>query len=159
MILQALVPQAASDAVVTLQSALIAAAVSLLIAVFSQFSSARRERRERLYQRHRTELLEVQEAALALRQALAEYGELARAAPGERSAQLIAAERQFDRTRGVLEVMLSRVEDDEVRNRVNAWLRIAQVSSISVHDEVSLPDEQHAWAALNSAVGDALGEG
>lgn len=158
MIQQALVPQAASDAVVTLQSALIAAAVSVVIAVFSQFSLNRRDRQERLYQRHRAALLAIQDAALTLRQALADFGELARAVPGNRPAELIQAEREFDRALGVLEVMLSRVENAEVRRLVTAWRLIAQVSFISVHDEVSRPDEQRAWSALNAAIGDALGE-
>lgn len=158
MIAEGLIPQAQSDTATALQSALIAAAVALLVAVFTQLSLSRREQRERLYQRHRTTLLEVQEAALALRQALAEYGESARAARGARSPELLAAEREFDHTSGVLEVMLSRVENHEVRDRVNAWRRIAQVSFISVQDEASLPDEQQAWAALNDAVGAALRE-
>lgn len=149
---------AQSDTTTALQSAFIAAAVALLVAVITQVSLFRRDRRERRYQRHRTELLQVQEAALALRQALAEYGESARAARGARSTELLAAEREFDRTSGALEVMLSRVENDEVRDRVHAWRRIAQVSFISVQDEVSLPDEQHAWTALNDAVGTALRE-
>lgn len=158
MIQQALVPQAASDAVVTLQSALIAAAVSVVIAVFSQFSLSRRDRQERRYQRHRATLLAIQDAALTLRQALADFGELARTVPGSRPAELIHAERKFDRALGVLEVMLSRVEDARVRESVTAWRLIAQVSFISVHDEVSRPDEQRAWSALNAAIGDALGE-
>lgn len=158
LIAEGLIRQAQSDTATALQSALIGAAVAVLVAIFTQFSSARRDLRERRYQRHRTELLEVQEAALALRQALADYGERARAARGVRSPELLAAEREFDYTSGVLEVMLSRVENDEVRDRVNAWRRIAQVSFISVQDEASLPDEHHAWAALNDAIGAALRE-
>jgi hypothetical protein len=158
LIAEGLIRQAQSDTATALQSALIAAAVALLVAVITQLSLFRRDRRERLYQRRRTALLQVQEAALALRQALAEYGESARAARGVRSAELLAAEREFDRTSGVLEVMLSRVENDEVRDRVNAWRRIAQISFISVQDEASPPDEQQAWATLNDVVGSALRE-
>jgi len=158
LIAEGLIRQAQSDTATALQSAFIAAAVALLVAVITQVSLFRRDRRERRYQRHRTALLQVQEAALALRQALAEYGEAARLARAARSPELLSAEREFDRTSGALEVMLSRVENDEVRNRVNAWRRIAQVSFISVQDEASLPDEQHAWAALNDAVGAALRE-
>ncbi|MFL6164456.1 MAG: hypothetical protein ACJ74U_19850 [Jatrophihabitantaceae bacterium] len=158
MTAQGLIQQAQSGSVSALQSALIAAAVSLLVAVFTQLSLSRRDRQERLYQRRRTALLDVQNAALALRQALADFGELARATPGYRSAELIEAERRFDRTSGLLEVMLSRVADAEVAELVNDWRRIAQVSSISVQDEVSRPDEQRAWAALNSTIGNALGQ-
>ncbi len=149
----------ASDTTVTLTSAFIAAAVSLLVALVSQLGSVRRDKQERLYQRRRAALLEVQDAALELRQALADFGRLARAAPGIRSAELVDAEREFDRALGILEVLLSRLDDAEVRNLVTAWRLAAQVSFISVHDEVSRPDEQRAWAALNTAIGKALGDG
>ena len=149
----------ASDTTVTLTSALIAAAVSLLVALLSQLGSARRDKQERLYQRRRAALLEVQDAALELRQALADFGRLARAEPGVRSTELIDAEREFDRALGILEVLLSRLDNAEVRILVNAWRLAAQVSFISVHDEVSRPDEQRAWSALNTAIGDALGDG
>jgi hypothetical protein len=149
----------ASDTTVTLASALIAAVVSLLVALVSQLGLARRDRRERLYQRRRTTLLEIQDAALALRQALAGFGRLARAEPGVRSAELIDAEREFDRALATLEVLLSRLENAEVRELVTNWRLAAQVSFISVHDVVSRPDEQRAWTALNTAIGQALGDG
>lgn len=150
---------ALSGATAGLQSALIAAAVSLLVAVFSQFSSARREKAERVYQRHRTALLDVQDAALALRQALADFGALVRASPGIRSDDLLGTEREFDRALGLLEVSLSRVDLAEVRESVTAWRQAAQVSFISVHDVVSRSDEQRAWEVMNAAIGNALGNG
>ncbi|HEU5269623.1 MAG TPA: hypothetical protein VFU36_06830 [Jatrophihabitans sp.] len=153
------VPLAVSSTTVTLQSALIAAAVSILVAVFSQFGSARRERAERVYQRRRAALLEVQDAALALRRVLADYGTAARAAVGARSAELLGTERDFDNALGVLEVSVSRVDDAGVRELVTAWRLAAQVSFISVHDVVSRLDEQRAWTALNVAIGNALGDG
>ena len=148
----------ASNTTVTLTSAFIAAAVSLLVALVSQLGLARRDQRERRYQRSREALLEVQDGALALRQALASFGVLARAAPGVRSAELLEAEREFDRALAVLEVRLSRLEHAGVRELVTAWRLAAQVSFISVHDVVSRPDEQRAWAALNTAIGAALGD-
>jgi hypothetical protein len=147
-----------SDAAAALQTAFIAAAVALLVAVITQVSLFRRDRRERLYQSRRTALLDVQDAALALRQALAEYGPLVRITPGERTDEVLDAERQFDRTSGILEVRLSRMDNPEVAELVANWQRIAQVSSISVKDEVSRSDEHHAWATLNAAIGNALGE-
>jgi hypothetical protein len=149
---------AQSDTAAALQSAFIAAAVALLVAVITQVSLFRRDRRERLYQSRRTALLDVQDAALALRQALAEYGPLVRITPGERTDELLDAERLFDRTSGILEVRLSRMDNPVVAQLVTRWQRIAQVSSISVKDEVSRSDEHQAWAALNAAIGDALGE-
>ena len=101
------VPLATSNTAVGLESALIAAVVSLLVAVIGQYGSTRRDRRERRYQRQRSALLEVQNAALELRQALAGFGVLARASPGVRSAELLDAEREFDRALAVLEVRLS----------------------------------------------------
>jgi len=153
------VPLAISSAAVGLQSALIAAAVSLLVAVIGQYGLVRRDRRERRYQRRRSALLEVQNAALELRQALAGFGVLARATPGVRSAELLDAEREFDRALAVLEVRLSRLENAEVRELVPVWRLAAQVSFISVHDVVSRPDEQRAWIELNAAIGTALGAG
>lgn len=152
------VPLAASNAALGLQSALIAAAVSLLVAVIGQYGSARRDHRERRYQRRRSALLDVQNAALELRQALAGFGTLARAKPGVRSTELLDAEKEFDRALAVLEVRLSRLENAEVAELVTAWRLAAQVSFISVHDVVSRPDEQRAWTELNAAIGDALGE-
>jgi hypothetical protein len=149
----------ASGTTVTLASALIAAVVSLLVALASQLGLARRDQRERRYQRRRASLLEVQNAALDLRQALAGFGVLARAFPGVRSAELLDAEREFDRALAVLEVRLSRLESAEVRELVTQWRLAAQVSFISVHDVVSRPDEQRAWAELNTAIGAALGDG
>lgn len=153
------VPLAASNAAVGLQSALIAAAVSLLVAVFSQVSSARRDKAERVYQRRRAALLEVQDAALALRRSLAEFGTAVRVQPGVRSEELLGTEREFDNALGVLEVSLSRVDDAEVRALVIAWRLAAQVSFISVHDTVTRSDEQQAWSALNTAIGNALDNG
>ena len=150
---------AASSAAVGLQSALIAAAVSLLVAVLGQYGLARRDRRERGYQRRRTALIDVQNAALELRQALAGFGVLARATPGVRSTELLDAEREFDRALAVLEVRLSRLENAEVADLVTAWRLAAQVSFISVHDVVTRSDEQQAWSALNAAIGNALGHG
>jgi len=148
--------EAVSDATSALDSALIAAVVSLAVALFSAASSARQNRREHRYQRRRAALLDVQNAALDLRQSLATFGELARANPGARTRELLDSERQFDRALGVLDVMLSRVDTEPVRERVTAWRLVAQVSFISTHDAVSRADEQQAWTALNAAIGTAL---
>ena len=150
---------AVSGSAVALESALIAAAVSVLVAVFTQLSLRRRDRQEHRYQRRRQALLDVQDAALALRRALADFGALARAAPGVRSGELLEAEREFDNALGTLEVLVSRLESPTVIELVTAWRLAAQVSFISVHDVVSRPDEQRAWTELNDSIAAALGDG
>ena len=63
-------------------SALIAAAVSLIVFALTQLWTTRREQRTQAYQRRRSALMEVQDAALALRSALGAFGPLARTASG-----------------------------------------------------------------------------
>ncbi|HTZ43375.1 MAG TPA: hypothetical protein VMB79_05885 [Jatrophihabitans sp.] len=151
-----MIVRAVSEAGGALDSALIAAVVSLVVALLGALSSARLNRREHRYQRRRAALLDVQDAALRLRQALAAFGELARANPAMPTKELLDAEREFDRALGLLDVMLSRVDTEPVRHRVTAWRLVAQVSFISSHDASSPADEQRAWSALNAAVGAAL---
>jgi len=147
---------AQSGAAASLQSALIAAAVSLVVAVAGWVVGARRDRADRDYQRRRQALLDLQDAALTLRQALRDYGELIRRYPGSRPVELSAAERAFDHARGLLDVTRSRVADPEVQRLVRRWLDAAEVTSISAQDEVPLRAEEQAWRELNQAIGQAL---
>jgi hypothetical protein len=148
--------QAQSDAVVNLQAAFIAAAVSIVVAALGWFTNARRDRKEREYQRRRTALLDAQDAALKLRQALQDYGQLLRRNPAARPPELVDAERAFDHARGLLEVTVSRVDSGAIRALVHLWQGTAEITSISAQDEVSLTEEQAAWRRLNLAVGKAL---
>ena len=138
-----------------IDSALIAAVVSLLVALFSQLSTSVRDSHARRYERRRAALLDAQDAALHLRRRLREYGQLIRAHPGQAAAQFGEAEQHFDDARSELEVAVSRVEDEQVRLALQQWQAAAEISFVSVLD-LSAPREQASWAAMNDAIGRAL---
>ena len=87
-----------------IDSALIAAVVSLLVALLSQLSTSVRDSHARRYERRRAALLDAQDAALQLRRRLREYGQLIRAYPGQPTAEFGEAEQHFDDARSALEV-------------------------------------------------------
>jgi len=136
-------------------SALIAAVVSLLVALISQFSTSVRDGNARRYERRRAALLDAQNAALVLRTRLREYGQLIRAHPGQLAAAFGDAEQRFDDARSGLDVALSRVEDAQVRQALLDWRAAAQVSYVSVQD-IPASTEQARWDAMNQAIGRAL---
>lgn len=136
-------------------SAVIAALVALAVAVVGQLAISSRERSARRYERRRSALLDVQDAALELRRQLRQYGELVRAHPGQPGVAASTAEQDFDTARSRLVVALSRVEDQRAVEAVVAWQAAASVSFISVLD-VSASQEQARWEAMNQAVGRAL---
>ncbi|HET6209945.1 MAG TPA: hypothetical protein VFD94_06165 [Jatrophihabitans sp.] len=138
-----------------IDSALIAAVVSLLVALAGQFGTSVRNSNARRYERRRAALLDAQQAALTLRTRLREYGQLIRAHPGQSAVEFGEVERQFDDARSALDVALSRVEDRQVRQSLRDWQAAAQVSYVSVLD-VSASAEQASWAAMNDAIGRAL---
>ncbi|HJQ00440.1 MAG TPA: hypothetical protein VJ851_02465 [Jatrophihabitans sp.] len=146
---------AQSAGAAAIDSALIAAVVSLLVALFSQLSTSVRDSHARRYQRRRAALLDAQDAALQLRRRLREYGQLIRAYPGQPTAEFGEAEQHFDDTRSALEVAVSRVEDEPVREALRQWQAAAEISFVSVLD-LSASREQASWAAMNDAVGRAL---
>jgi biopolymer transport protein ExbB/TolQ len=138
-----------------IDSALIAAVVSLVVALLSQLSTSVRDSRARRYERRRAALLDAQDAALELRTRLREYGQLIRAHPGQAAAEFGAAEQHFDDARSALEVAVSRVEDQQVRQALRQWQVAAQISFVSALD-LPASREQASWAAMNDAVGRAL---
>lgn len=138
-----------------IDSALIAAVVSLLVALLGQFSTTVRDSNARRYERRRAALLDTQNAALVLRTRLREYGQLIREHPGQAAAAFGDAEQRFDDARSGLDVALSRVEDALVRQTVLDWQAAAQVSYVSVQD-IPASIEQARWTAMNQAVGRAL---
>ncbi|HEX2903145.1 MAG TPA: hypothetical protein VHO01_06760 [Jatrophihabitans sp.] len=147
---------AQSGTVATVGSALIGAMVTLGAAGIGWYAGARRDRGQREYDLRQSTLTEVQDAALALRQAMQDYGRLVRQQPNRQTAQLLDAQTAFDHARGALEVSLSRVGDEEVRRLILRWREVAQVTSISEQDEVTAQDEQRLWSALNTRIGRAL---
>lgn len=146
---------ATSTAAITLASATIAATVSLLVALGTQVSLSVREAHARRYSRRRAALTDAQDAALALRGRVGEYGALSRANAGRASAELEAAERRYLDARALLEVTLSRVEDARVVTAAERWRSAAEVSFISTAD-LSAAGEQEQWQALNAVIGSAL---
>lgn len=146
---------ARSGSATALDTALIAAVVSLLVALVSQFGTSVRDSNARRYERRRAALLDAQNAALELRKRLREYGQLIRTHPGGPSEEFGRAEQQFDDSRSALDVALSRVEDQQVQRALRQWQAAAEVSFVSALD-MPASREQAAWAAMNDAVGRAL---
>lgn len=146
---------ASSGGTDALGSALIAAAVALLVALLTQFGLTVRDANSRRYERRRAALLDGQHAALLLRQRVREYGLASRAHPGQLVAALTESERHFDDARSALEVALSRVDDQRVVRAVLAWQAAAQVSFVSAQD-LPASQEQDRWTAMNVAIGQAL---
>lgn len=148
--------QAQSDGVVNLESGLIGAIAALLVASMGWYASSRRDRGQREYERRQATLTEVQDAALALRQAMQDYGRLLRRYPNEHPAELLDAQTTFDHARGELEVRMSRIDDAGLRRRIKTWRDTAQITSISEQDEATAQDEEQLWAQLNTAIGKLL---
>jgi hypothetical protein len=149
------VTAAASATTVTLLSAVVAAVVSLLVAIGTQLALTVRESHARRYQRRRAALIDAQDAALALRGRVGEYGALSRSTAGRPSPELAAAERHYLDARALLEVTLSRVDDSAVVAAAQRWRAAAEISFISTA-EVSAAQEQREWQDLTSAIGSAL---
>ena len=146
---------AASATTVTLISAIVAAVVSLLVAIGTQVALSVRESHARRYQRRRAALIDAQDAALALRGRVGEYGALSRSNAGRPSPELEAVERRYLDARALLEVTLSRVDDRAVVAAAQRWRAAAEVSFISTA-EVSATQEQREWQAVTTAIGSAL---
>lgn len=145
----------ASPTSVTLVTAIGAAVVSLLVAIGTQVALSVRESNSRRYQRRRTALIDAQDAALAVRGRLSEYGMLSRANAGRPTPETDAAERRYLDARALLEVTLTRVDDPKVTAAAQHWQSAAEVSFISTA-EVSAASEQRCWQELNAAIGSAL---
>ena len=137
-------------------SALIAAAVSLIVFALTQLWTTRREQRTQAYHRRRSALMEVQDAALALRSALGAFGPLARTASGRAvRGDLANAQHNVDEAFALLEVKLTRLDDAEVTQAVVAWRDMARFHYVSL-EEVTTSDERAAWERMNARLGVAL---
>lgn len=158
---------AASSSGAPVAAAVITAAVAVVVAAVGQLETWRRERAGRRYERRRTALLEVQDAALAVRRALRVYG-------GELRLQLAGAvrpattrtrfaprveERDLADAQGLLEVRAVRLDVDRlgtaVAQELQAWVQTSREHFLSPTD-VSAGEEQAAWRQLNEAVAAAL---
>ncbi len=139
----------------TLATAVGAAVISLLVAIGTQVALSVRESNARRYLRRRAALTDAQDAALALRGRLNEYGAISRANAGRPSPELERAERRYVDARALLEVALSRVDDPMVTAAAQRWRTAAEISFIS-SAEVSVAEEQQHWQVVNAAIGSAL---
>jgi hypothetical protein len=139
----------------TLASAVGAAVISLLVAIGTQVALSVRESHARRYQRRRAALTDAQDAALALRGRVQDYGAISRAQAGQPSPELEQAERRFVDARALLEVTLSRVDDPAVTAAAQRWRSAAEISFISSADLSAAQEQQH-WQDLNAAIGSAL---
>jgi hypothetical protein len=145
-------------------AALITAGAALVVAVGNAVRAEFAAATERRYQRRRAFLIDAQDAALALRNALRVYGvELERRATGDVDgdddgsfalAVTDWTDDQVARARGRLEVAQSRVEDDAVRAALHRWAELARRSMIGREEDAAA--EQAAFDEVNRRVGAAL---
>lgn len=137
-------------------SAVIAAATSLVVFGLTQFFVGRRETRTRADEHRRNALQAAQEAALALRSALAEYGPLARSTLGGSPGSALAAARQrTDDAFAALDVRLTRLSEPGVESAITSWRDRARYHYISA-EEVTTAEEAALWRAMNDAIANAM---
>lgn len=137
-------------------SAVIAAATSLVVFGLTQLTVGGRERRGRVDEHRRAAVREAQDAALALRAALAEFGPLARTASGAApGSALAAAQRRTDDAFATLDVRLTRIDDPKLRAVIVDWRDRARFHYISL-EEVTTAEEATRWQAMNDAIAAAL---
>jgi hypothetical protein len=144
--------------------AIITSSVAFAVAVGSGIRAEHSTAVERRYERRRAFLMEAQDAALALRDALRMYGtELDRQAAGtdgddeDGSFALRVADwvdDQVARARGRLEVAQSRVDDPQTREALQAWLDLARRSLIGQEEDAAA--EQRAFDEVNRLIGVGL---
>jgi uncharacterized protein YidB (DUF937 family) len=138
-----------------LWSALIAAVTALVVFVLTQYVVGRREKRGRLVDLRTTALRDAQDAALQVRNALAEYGPLARQTSGAPSEALLTAQRTVDAAFARLDVAMTRVDDASIGAAVQSWRGQARWHYVSA-EEVTTAEERALWEAMNARFGAAL---
>lgn len=138
-------------------ASLITSSVAVLVAVGSAIRADVQRASDRRYERRRMFLIDTQEAALALRDALREYGDVLRRMAAEPS----PAGGPHDQRRalavagGRLEIAASRVEDAAVLTALARWEHLARETLIAVRQR-DVPDEDAAFTELNRTVSSAL---
>lgn len=145
-------------------AAVITACVAVVVAVVAQVSMWTLEHHNRTYERRRSALLDMQDTALKVRTELRTLGPKLRNAveatelsetvvvPEDQAASAARADAE-----ALLGMYLARVESGAVETSVRAWWAKARISFISLgDDDVTVRDEQLAWADMNEVVGHAL---
>lgn len=139
-------------------AALISSSVAVFVAVAGAIRADVQRASDRRYERRRVFLIDAQDAALALRDALRVHGEaLQRTArrrapaldPGMSDLEIAVAAAE-----GRLAVAGSRVEDAGVVELLVLWQRAARAKLIDVDEQA--PDEEAAFAELNEHISAAL---
>ncbi len=145
-------------------AAVITAAAAVLAVVVGQMSTASRERRSRAYERQRSALVDVQDAALVVRSALRASGAAIAAAALTASSSrhvVVLSQPDLDAAQSDadahLDVRLARVESVSVRNAVRGWQQEARFAFLG-DEEVTTRDELVAWAVMNATVARALAD-
>ena len=156
-------PQQAADQAPVV-AAVITAAVAVLLTALGQFETWRRERVGRRYERRRTALLDVQDAAIAVRRALRVYGAalqdaVSRATGAHDLVAPVVDDRALADAQGLLEVRRVRLDPDAhgraVDEALAEWVETSREHFLSPADTTASA-EQLAWDGLNDAVARAL---
>lgn len=141
-------------------ASLISSSVAVLVAVGSAIRADVQRAADHRYERRRMFLIDAQEAALALRDALREYGDTLKRLPGEPPlrAGTEVQRRAVAIAGGRLELAGSRVEDAAVVASLAQWERLARESLLGL-DEANTPGEEAAFSEMNRVVSLALRSG
>lgn len=144
-------------------AALITSGAALVVAVGGSLRNDFRTAADRRYERRRTSLVDAQDAALELRNALTEYGTALRtrtaqapfgagafvmSVPDELGNDVLEAEGRFL-------VARSRVDDPPVVAALGRWQALARVSLIDPRDGEASAEER-AFDEINQVIGAAL---
>ena len=145
-------------------AAVITSGAALVVAVGGGIRSELRAAADRRYDRRRTFLTDAQDAALALRDALRDYGAALRAlaaAPGSEPAGAFTLavpprlDAEVSLAEGRFVVARSRLDDEAVSAALTRWRAVARVSLID-QSEAPAAAEQRAFDELNDLIGTAL---
>jgi hypothetical protein len=138
-------------------ASLISSSVAVLVAVGSAIRADVQRASDRRYDRRRMFLIDAQEAALALRDALREYGDILERSAGEPSVRAGAEvqRRAVAVAGGRLELARSRIEDATVLTALVSWEQQAWETLLEV-EQGNTPGEETAFAEVNQAVSSAL---
>lgn len=145
-------------------AAVITSGVALVVAVGGGVRSELRAAADRRYDRRRAFLTDAQDAALALRDALRDYGAALRAIAATPGGEPVGAftlsvpprlDADVSLAEGRFVVARSRLDDGAVAESMARWRSVARVSLID-QSEAPAAAEQRAFDELNELIGAAL---
>jgi hypothetical protein len=144
-------------------AAWITSGAALVVAVGGSLRNDLRTSSTRRYERRQKSLTDAQDAALALRTALTEYGAALRGrtagGPSVTGGFVMSVPERLDMdvhaAEGRFLVACSRLDDDEIVDALTRWEALARVSLIDTSD-VEASSEVQAFARVNELIGAAL---